>query len=239
MWCSAGPDNFNNELTALRTAITTYGTAFTSLVVGISVGSEDLYRISPTGRAHNSGAGADAATIAGYIRRVREALKGTALEKIPIGHVDTWTEWVDLPANQAVLDAVDWVGVDAYSYWQSQVSNAVGEGKKLFDQAMEQTKAKVGGKRVWVTETGFPVSGDVSGQAVPSVEGAKRFWDEVGCPLFGKVDVWWYILRDATRGTPTPSFGIVGADLGQPLFDISCKGGVEEEDAGEEACDAV
>jgi glucan endo-1,3-beta-D-glucosidase len=123
-------------------------------------------------------------------------------------------------------------------YWQNQVSNAVENGKKLFDQAMEQTKAKVGGKPVWVTETGFPVSGNVSGQAVPSVEGAKRFWDEVGCPLFGKVDVWWFILRDAARGTPTPSFGIVGADLGKPLFDISCKGTAEEEEE-EEACDAV
>ncbi|KAK4156854.1 hypothetical protein C8A00DRAFT_12274 [Chaetomidium leptoderma] len=244
LWCSAGDAIVTNELTALATAIATaiatHGTNFTDLVVGISVGSEDLYRASATGQAHLAGAGvADPAVLVAYIQRVRDAIKGTALAGTPVGHVDTWTEWVDRPAaaSQAVIDAVDWVGMDAYSYWQSMVPNAAGRGRGLFEDALEKTRAAVGGKPVWVTETGFPVSGLASNEAVPSVENAKRFWDEVGCLLlFGKVDVWWYILRDAGRGTPVPSFGIVGGDLGTtPVFDISCKG-VEEED--EESCEA-
>lgn len=48
---------FNNELDALRSAIATYGQEFIDLIAGISVGSEDLYRISPIGIENDSGAG--------------------------------------------------------------------------------------------------------------------------------------------------------------------------------------
>lgn len=172
----------------------------------------------------------------GHIKRARDAIWGTAgLAGVPVGHVDTWTEWVD-PANQAVVDAVDWVGMDAYSYWQSLVPNGAERGRALFEDALARTRAREGGRPVWITETGFPVSGETSGEAVPSVENAKRFWDEVGCPLFGRENVWWYILRDAGRGKPVPSFGIVGEGLGTtPVFDISCEA-VEKE---EESCDAA
>ncbi|KAK4103488.1 glycoside hydrolase family 17 protein [Parathielavia hyrcaniae] len=169
--------------------------------------------------------------------RLRETVKGTPLEKTPVGHVDTWTEWTR-SASQPVLDAVDWVGVDAYSYWQDLVPNGVAEGKHLFDEAMGTMTARVGAKPVWITETGFPVSGGVSGDAVPSVEGARQFWAEVGCPLFGTMNVWWYTLRDAPQKPGTPSFGILGANLTQPLFDISCKGSAQAEPE-DDACDAV
>ena len=42
LWASAGEANINNELAALSAAISAHGTAFTDLIVGISVGSEDL-----------------------------------------------------------------------------------------------------------------------------------------------------------------------------------------------------
>lgn len=44
MWASAGQTAFDNEIAALKAAIVQYGSAFTDLVEGISVGSEDLYR---------------------------------------------------------------------------------------------------------------------------------------------------------------------------------------------------
>jgi len=49
IWASGGQAGVTNEIAALTAAITKYGTDFTDLVVGLSVGSEDLYRISPTG----------------------------------------------------------------------------------------------------------------------------------------------------------------------------------------------
>lgn len=239
-----GADAFANELTALHNAIATHGTAFTTLVVGIAVGSEDLYRISPVGRAHDpAAAGGTPGEIVGYIARVREVVKGTGLEGVGVGHVDTWSEWVE-EGNGAVVRAVDWVGMDAYGYWEGMVPNGVEEGRGLFERAMERTVAVAGGggngtgkgKPVWVTETGFPVSGRTVNKAVPSAENARRFWRDVGCGLFGKVDVWWYTLRDAARGAPVPSFGIVGEGL-NPLFDLSC-GEVEGDEEDGDGCDA-
>lgn len=93
LWASGGQGPFSAELDALNTAIQQYGDGFAKLVVGISVGSEDLYRDSPTGQAANAGIGADAATIASYIGQLRSAIKGTSLANVPVGHVDTWTAW--------------------------------------------------------------------------------------------------------------------------------------------------
>ncbi|KAI4602918.1 hypothetical protein KJ359_008138 [Pestalotiopsis sp. 9143b] len=223
LWASGGETAFQSELTALTRAIEQYGTDFTSIVDGISVGSEDLYRNSPQGIAAGSYVGADPDTIVDYINQVRDAIKGTSLSGAQIGHVDTWTAWVN-GSNSPVSDAVDWVGVDAYPYFQDTMVNDIGQGGSLFDSAFGQTKSAVGGKPVWVTETGWPVSGKTAGQAEPSTENAKAYWDDVGCQkLFGKVNTWWYTLQDAAPTTPNPSFGVVGSTLSTtPLFDLSC-----------------
>lgn len=222
LWASAGDAAITNEIQALLSAIEQYGTDFTSLVAGISVGSEDLYRISPTGILNKENPGADPLTIAGYIKQVRDAIASTSLASAPIGHVDTWTAWVN-SSNQAVIDAADWIGVDAYPYFETTLANDITNNKNLFNDALSQTKAAVGGKPVWITETGYPVSGKTAGQAVPSLENAKTYWDEVGCPLFGNTNTWWYTMQDASPTTPNPSFGIVGSTLTTtPLFDLSC-----------------
>jgi len=112
LWASAGQADFTNEVTALTSAINQYGTAFTSLIAGISVGSEDLYRVSPTGIENDSGAGANPADLVNYINQVRSAISGTSASGASIGHVDTWTAWVN-GTNDAVISAVDWLGMDA------------------------------------------------------------------------------------------------------------------------------
>lgn len=223
LWASAGDAVFANELQALKSAIDQYGSDFTSLVAGISVGSEDLYRISPTGILNKENPGAEPSTLVGYIKQVRDAISSTDLKGSPIGHVDTWTVWVN-GSNQAVIDACDWIGFDGYPYFQDTMPNSIGDGKKLFQDALGATKAAVGGKPVWIAETGWPVSGKTVGQAVPSLQNAKTYWDEVGCPLFGETNVWWYTMQDAAPDTPNPSFGIIGNSLTTtPLFDLSCK----------------
>jgi glucan endo-1,3-beta-D-glucosidase len=90
LWASAGQSNFDNEIIALKQAIEQYGNAFIELVEGISVGSEDLYRISPTGIINKSGAGANPDDLVKYIQQVRNAISGTPAASKPIGHVDTW-----------------------------------------------------------------------------------------------------------------------------------------------------
>ena len=112
LWASAGQTGIENELAALRSALSTYGETFAKLIVGISVGSEDLYRISPIGIENESGIGAGPEEVAGYIDEVRNALKSTAAKGIPVGHVDTWTAWVN-GSNAAVIQAADFIGTDA------------------------------------------------------------------------------------------------------------------------------
>jgi glucan endo-1,3-beta-D-glucosidase len=107
IWASAGQDHVNQEIAAIQQAVDMWGSSFTSLVVGISVGSEDLYRISPTGIINKSDPGAEPSVIAGYINQVRAALGGKIGK--PIGHVDTWTAWVN-GSNSAVTAASDFLG---------------------------------------------------------------------------------------------------------------------------------
>ncbi|EMR68491.1 putative gpi-anchored cell wall beta- -endoglucanase protein [Eutypa lata UCREL1] len=223
LWASGGDTSFANELNALKAAIAAHGSDLGGLVDGISVGSEDLYRNSPQGIQAGSNVGAEPDTIARYIQETRDAIAGTPLEGSPVGHVDTWTAWYN-GSNQAVIDACDWLGMDAYPYFQDTMANAIGQSGALFSDALAKTTQAGGGsKAVWITETGHPVSGDTVGQSVASVENAETYWKDVGCPLFDTTNVWWYTLQDASPDTPSPSFGIVGSDLSTtPLFDLSC-----------------
>lgn len=221
LWASAGAASFNNEVDALVSAINQYGTAFTDLIVGISVGSEDLYRNSPTGIINKSGYGANPQDLVNYITQVRRAIQGTGASSKPIGHVDTWTAFVN-GSNTAVIDAVDFLGFDGYPYFQNTQANSIDNGKALFYEAYDATIAAAKGKQVWITETGWPVSGPTENLAVANVENARRFWVEVGCQLFGKTNTWWYTLQDALPTTPSPSFGLVASGSTTPLFDLSC-----------------
>jgi len=225
LWASAGQANMDNEVQALKSAIAKYGTKFTDLVVGISVGSEDLYRITPTGIKNKAGAGAQPAQLINYIKQVRAAIKNTGLAKKPVGHVDTWTAYVN-GSNANVISNLDFLGVDAYPYFQSTTANSIGHANESFYDAYHQTIAHAKGKPVWVTETGWPVVGPKSGQAVASAANARIYWQDVACSLLAKkVNLFWYDLQEAQWGTPSPDFGVFGAgDLGKlsPRYKLSC-----------------
>ncbi|KAH8172771.1 glycosyl hydrolases family 17 domain-containing protein [Sarocladium implicatum] len=226
LWASAGQDNFNNEIDALQKTIDQYCDQLDGLVAGISVGSEDLYRDSPIGQEAGENPGAGPKVLAGYIKQVRETIKGSCLKDAPIGHVDTWTAYVN-QTNQPLIEACDWLGMDAYPYFENTKPNAIDEGKSLFEQALANTKGAAGEREVWITETGWPTSGKKSGAAVANTKNARTYWEEVGCSLFGNVNTWWYTLMDSNSDGPitdeTPSFGVVGDDLSKPKYNLSCK----------------
>ena len=158
MWASAGDGIFEDELAALTNAVNQYGTAFTDRVVGISVGSEDLYRSSPQGVAGEAGIGTDSATIVRYIDRLRDLIDRTPLlQDIPVGHVDTWTAWV-LPENAIVAERVDWLGHNSFPYFEATLANPIEEADAIFYRALAATEGVSGGKPVLVTETGWPHS---------------------------------------------------------------------------------
>jgi glucan endo-1,3-beta-D-glucosidase len=223
MWTS-GTDNIDNELSALSKAIDTYGKEFTDLVVGISVGSEDLYRVSVDGVKNKVGVGAEGTTILSFIKDTRDKLKGTALAKTPVGHVDTWTAWANT-SNKAVVDAVDFVGVNSFPYYENgnniQTTNEIDNAAAIFQDSLNRTSAAIGDKPMWITETGWPTTGPKWNSAQPSVDNAKKYWQDVGCELFSNTNTFWYILRDSNPDNKM-KFGIDPELDGTPAFDLTC-----------------
>ncbi|EJT69608.1 GPI-anchored cell wall beta-1,3-endoglucanase EglC [Gaeumannomyces tritici R3-111a-1] len=220
-WASAGRAVFENELNSLLSAVRTHGDALTSRIVGISVGSEDLYRSSPQGVANDAGQGATGAEIEGYLGWARDWFRGTALEGKPLGHVDTWTAWV-LPENAGVAASVNWLGHNSFPYWENARPNAIEQAEDNFWSAVRETERIANGKPVWVTETGWPHRGPTQRAAVPSPENARTYWSQVGCTLFNNRNVWWYTLKDANTAQVDISFGITPIDSSTPIFDLSC-----------------
>jgi len=218
LWASVDQTAFNNELAALKSAIETYGSDFADAVRGISVGSEDLYRISTIGIENKSGVGQSPSVLVDYIGQVRKAIQGTSLSSKPIGHVDTWNVYVN-ESNSGLISACDFLGLDEYPYFQTTDTNNIENGGKLFFEAYDKVAEYAGGKPIWVTEAGWPTSGKTSNLAIASVDNAETFWQDVSCELQRRdIDLWWYILAD---GGASPSFGV--SENGKPLYDLVCK----------------
>ena len=139
-------------------------------------------------------------------------------------YADTYTAYIN-SSNQAVIDACDFLGMDAYPYYQTTQDNSLSTANATFYSAYDQTVAVSGGKPVWVTETGWPVSGPTENLAVASIANAQVYWDETGCSLFGNINTWYFTLQDNQPTTPSPSFAIVGPGNPPPttpVFDLTC-----------------
>lgn len=220
IWAS-GTSSISKELTALKNGLDKYGDDLAKLVIGISIGSEDLYRAGETGVLNEAGVGAGPDAIVKFIKDYKKAFADTALAKVPVGHVDTWDAWTN-SSNSAVVDAVDFLGVDEYPYYESGKGNAIENSGYLFDRAYNATLAAAGGKPVWVTETGWPYVGETWDEAVPSIDNAEYYWQEIGCrKLFNKTPTFWYNLRDSNPDNKM-KFAITEKLSKTPLFDLTC-----------------
>ena len=153
VWASAGSTQIENEIAAIQNAVTEYGEQLTTLIAGISVGSEDVYRTTPLGIASNAGTGADPPTIAGYVSRVRSALN---LGK-PVGHVDTYNVWSNTSGWMSdVIGAVDFIGMNAFPYYEDTKANSIENGNSTFWEDWDAIVGVANGKQIWITETGWP-----------------------------------------------------------------------------------
>ncbi|KAF1831088.1 glycoside hydrolase [Decorospora gaudefroyi] len=219
IWAS-GTDNIDNELKALNAAVEEYGTELTDLVVGLSVGSEDLYRVSEPGIRNEAGVGNSAEVIVEFIKTARERLADTSLKDVKITHVDTWTAWVN-ESNKAVIDEIDFLAVNAFPFYESELENTIDNAATLLSSALSATEAVAAGKDVWITETGWAYSGPDFGAAESTVDNAETYWKEVGCALFDKYNVFWYTLRDANPENEV-KFAITNDLSTKPRFDLTC-----------------
>jgi len=226
LWASAGQDTVTSEIQHLVDAVNQYGTAFTDLVVGISVGSEDVYRTTDLGIASNVGPGALPSTLIDYISQTRSAIAGTALDGKPVGHVDTYNTWTNTTYTAGLVSAVDFIGVDSYPYYENTKDNSIENAQSIFWEDFNQVVAVDQGKPVWVTETGWPVTGATENQAVASVANAEAYYQAVGCDLWNTaINTWWFTLQDDQPVAPAVVFGVVGPGLPPPTtprYDLSC-----------------
>ncbi|KAI9840410.1 MAG: hypothetical protein M1837_001623 [Sclerophora amabilis] len=197
-------DHYNAEKAALRSAIQQHGSDW---IVAVSVGSEDLYR-----------GDIPASTLVSQVNDVRQLLSSVGAAKVQVGHVDTWTAWVD-GKNEELIKAVDFVGTDGYPYYQNA---GINDGYNVFWESVQKVRDVVGrvspGKWVWITESGWPLSGDTLGAAVPSTSNAQRYWSSVACAAFEQAHTFWFILKDTNAN---PSFGVVDANF-KPRYDLAC-----------------
>lgn len=219
IWAS-GTDNIDSELNALSAAVEEYGTKLTDLVIGLSIGSEDLYRVSEVGIKNKSGVGNDAETIVKFIKDARKRLADTPLSGVRITHVDTADAWVNT-SNKAVIDEIDFLAVNAFPFYESERANGIQEAGKLLASGIEKAEAAAGDKELWITETGWAYKGPDFGDAKATVDNAETYWKDVGCALFGKRNVFWYTLRDANPANKV-KFAITEDLSTTPRFDLSC-----------------
>ncbi|KAF2277051.1 glycoside hydrolase [Westerdykella ornata] len=215
-----GAESTPRELSAIDKAFEQYGEDLANLVVGISVGSEDIFRGSGQCRDNNSGKPcANAASpddVKSNITLVRDhisrAFYADLLKDKPIGHVDIGAFTLN--------EGVDFVGFTAYPYWNKDtIENALGS----FQGTMNLVQEKAGGKPAWIAETGWPVSGP-STRADANLENMQTYWREVGCSLFGKHNVWWFELERDTYHEVDYDWGVIDVNTRLPRIDFSCPG---------------
>ncbi|MEO1525892.1 MAG: glycosyl hydrolase family 17 protein [Planctomycetota bacterium] len=134
----------------------------------------------------------------------------------PVAVADTWKAWVEHPNLAAEVDIV---GVQIYPFW---------EGLPI-DGAAEYTLKRVRdvqeacpGKRVILTEFGWPTDGDALGQAEPSPENAARYFREV-IPLLEEAAIEYFYFALWDEKWKVGAEGGVGAHWGVFESDGSVK----------------
>ena len=141
----------------------------------------------------------------GYINRAREAVAG-----VDVGYVDAYFEFVNHPR---ITNACDVILANCYPFWEGcPAEHAVLYMKEMYRRAQHAAN----GKKVIVSETGWPNVGTAEEGAVPSFENAiKYFVDTHTWAEEDGVDVFWFSSFDETWKVDAE--GDVGAYWG--LFD--------------------
>jgi exo-beta-1,3-glucanase (GH17 family) len=100
-----------------------------------------------------------------YIERVK-----AAAPDVDVGYVDAYFEFVDHPE---VTDVCDVILANCYPYWEGVAA----EHSLLYMKEMyRRAVGAAGGKKVIITETGWPNMGSPERGAEPSVEGAMKYF---------------------------------------------------------------
>ncbi len=101
-----------------------------------------------------------------YILRVREAIPA----HIPVGYVDAYYEFTIKPKVSEVCDVIL---SNCYPFWEGcPFEYSLGHMNSMYHQAMEAGQ----GKKVIITETGWPSHGEALKGAIPSQEASLQYF---------------------------------------------------------------
>ena len=120
------------------------------------------------------------------LNRVRQALPG-----VPVGYVDAYYLFELHPRITAACDVVL---TNCYPFWEG----CPREGALAYMQSMvRRTRAAAPGKRIVISETGWPDRGSPFHGAVPSTEGAMRYFvDTAAWAAQDGIEVFWFAAFD-------------------------------------------
>ena len=100
-----------------------------------------------------------------FIKRVKESIPD-----IPVGYVDAYYEFTERPL---ITEACDVILCNCYPYWEGcPFEYSLGHMQQMFYQAMDAAK----GKKVIITETGWPSQGESLKGAHASQESAWKYF---------------------------------------------------------------
>ena len=133
-----------------------------------------------------------------YIQRVKLAVPNT-----DVGYVDAYFKFVDHPR---VTDACDVILANCYPFWEGcPAEHALLYMKEMYRRAQQAAK----GKKVIISETGWPSVGTATMGAVPSHESAMKYFiniykwaDEEGIDIFyfSAFDESWKVDKEGDVG---------------------------------------
>jgi len=101
-----------------------------------------------------------------YLKRVRDLLP----KHIPLGYVDAYYHFLDKPA---LIDACDVVLINCYPFWEGAENE---HALHYLQQMYALTNQVAKGKKVIITETGWPSKGQNVQGAQPSAENAMKYF---------------------------------------------------------------
>lgn len=122
---------------------------------------DDIYTVSIGNELVNSGQ-ATPAQISEYVQRGRTALKAAGYTG-PVVSVDTFIAVIN---NPALCDCSDYMAVNAHAFFDGGIV-APDSGKWVLQQ-IQRVATTCPGKKVFITETGWPSKGEANNKAIPS-----------------------------------------------------------------------
>ena len=147
-----------------------------------------------------------------YIQRVKQAAPA-----VEVGYVDAYFEFVDHPK---ITEACDVILANCYPFWEG----CPADHALLYMKDMYQRVSRIAnGRRIIVSETGWPNVGTAEGGAVPSLESAMRYFintcrwaeeDDIEVFYFSSFDEAWKVDAEGDVGA---YWGLWDKD-GQPKY---------------------